>query len=319
MRLTSRLFGRPHRSESSSRESRRSARRRQFRRRAGFEALETRLVLSTFNPLPGAVDGAMDSLRAAITAANANAEDDIIELTAGTYNLTLSGASEDNNASGDLDLTETGHTITMLGAGTDQTIVDASGLLDRVFDVKSDVTVEFVGLTITGGTGESGSGGGIYNAGTLTVRDGQISGNEASKPGNAPREGGGIYNTGNVTLDGTAVSDNNSRTGSAGGIWSDGTVTLTNSVVSRNSVGYAYRDDDAVQRSTQRPVQDRTGDKTLVRDHELLPVPVGDCRGSHLDPCDGPCHALNSDDVTHSDGTLEQQDQSAYKIRHNLL
>jgi CSLREA domain-containing protein len=70
------------------------------------------------------------SLREAILAANAAPGPDIISLPAGTHSLTITGAGEDNAASGDLDITEA---LTITGAGPDATVIEASGLADRIF------------------------------------------------------------------------------------------------------------------------------------------------------------------------------------------
>lgn len=53
---------------------------------------------------------------------------DTIILQAGQYNLTLSGI-DDNNMAGDLDVEAP--EITIMGAGSDQTTIDASGLMER--------------------------------------------------------------------------------------------------------------------------------------------------------------------------------------------
>jgi CSLREA domain-containing protein len=81
------------------------------------------------------------SLREAIQAANTDATvdacttgsgADTITLPAGTYTLSLAGASEDANATGDLDITSV---ITIDGADAASTTIDGGGL-DRVLDVR---------------------------------------------------------------------------------------------------------------------------------------------------------------------------------------
>ena len=75
----------------------------------------------------------------------------------------------------------------------------------RLFSVPAGasltVTDGGTGGTLTGGK-DSERGGAIYNAGTLTVRGGAITGNEA------PR-GGGIYNDGTLRMSGAPVVDGN--------------------------------------------------------------------------------------------------------------
>src|SRR3954452_13243768 len=109
------------------------------------------------------------SLREAVNAANADAGgdcvagsgSDTIALPAGTFKLTIAGASEDANATGDLDLAST---ITIAGAGAGATIVDGNHV-DRVFDVAGAKTVVLQGLTITGGRTPDGGNGGVRRGG----------------------------------------------------------------------------------------------------------------------------------------------------------
>jgi len=75
------------------------------------------------------------TLRAAIMEANAYPGADVIEIPAGTYGLTIPLPSSDpfyfdsDPAVGDLDITQD---LTIRGAGSDATIVDASALGDRL-------------------------------------------------------------------------------------------------------------------------------------------------------------------------------------------
>ena len=95
----------------------------------------------------------------------------IINLPNGTYTLTMAGAGEDNNATGDLDIEAS---VSIVGAGTDSTIVQAGTTadngIDRVFHVESGATVTVSNLTVQNGavttTGATDGGGGILNEGT---------------------------------------------------------------------------------------------------------------------------------------------------------
>src|SRR5262249_361275 len=92
-----------------------AAGRRGVRRRPGRgrEAREDGRLRGRLAPVPTAADGAADSLRAAIIAANGNGEDDVITLSAGVYKLTIpyNGGPENAAALGDLDLREANHTV----------------------------------------------------------------------------------------------------------------------------------------------------------------------------------------------------------------
>src|SRR6185436_3881001 len=144
------------------------------------------------------------SLRGAIIAANANGSADPVVINlqpATTYNLTLTNATQENAAAtGDLDITTTIHSVTILGGGSsgpDATIIDAAGLSsgnmhDRAFQITgSGVTVIFQDVAIRNGqAADAGASG--------------ASTNPTSQ--NSTRAGGGILNgAGSVTLDNVTV------------------------------------------------------------------------------------------------------------------
>ncbi|MEO8350560.1 MAG: hypothetical protein ABI680_02445 [Chthoniobacteraceae bacterium] len=187
-----------------------------------IELLESRIAPATFSPLAATPDGDPDSLRDAITMANANADDDIIELESGIYVLDLANVAgqENLNATGDLDLTDADHTITFNGVAG-ETMIDQTAV-DRVFHVFPGVTVIFNNVIITGGE---------------AVDDGT----EGALPGNTDGNGGGILNIGGaVTLMDSTVTLSSAAGEEAGegggGIYHDGgLLTLTNSVITGNS------------------------------------------------------------------------------------
>jgi CSLREA domain-containing protein len=225
-------------------------------------ALVVHAATFTVNSLDDAVDaapgngvcataGGVCTLRAAIQEANDLAGDDTIVLPAGTCTLTLAGAGEMNAATGDGNLAIT-------GAGAAMTIINGNGGVtgDRVFFVHPGRVVTIIGVTMQNGNPGSGTtGGGIVNAGTLTVSNSTLMGNTAGNGGvihngngrtltlinstvtgnNATGGYGAIYNEGTLILTNSTISGN-SATGDGGGIFSEvGTLTLTNSTVSGNS------------------------------------------------------------------------------------
>ena len=204
-------------------------------------------------------DDGQCTLREAITAANtdtasgdsggecpAGSGADTITLPAGTYTLAIAGHSENNNATGDLDLTS--H-ITINGAGAESTVIDANQI-DRVLQVASGRTVELNGLTLANGRSPNAGlqdcyGGGVYNHGALTIRDSAVRGN-ATGAYDSGCNGGGVYSQGTLTIENSAVSDNatgngawgNYSGGDGGGVYIEsGTVTIVNSVISGNRTG----------------------------------------------------------------------------------
>lgn len=193
------------------------------------------------------------SLREAITAANnnnnASGEVDIIKLASGFYTLTIRGENEN---SGDLDITQS-LIIEGLTADPADTVIDAATLGDRIFHITGiagasvtlknltlqnatldadngaainnssittlklvNVIVENNQTTNIGYVANAGLGGGIYNAGILTIEDSQITHNIANVDQEDQRAiygGGGLYSaaSGKVTISGTSFTKNLAR------------------------------------------------------------------------------------------------------------
>jgi parallel beta-helix repeat protein len=187
-------------------------------------------------------DGGAGSLRDAIDLANAMAGDDTIQLTAGlTYTLTIAGAGEDLNATGDLDITAAeGLVIEAIGVGN--ATIDASGLgNDRIFDVLNPgATLSIDNLTLTGGNvtaaGEDGGAIDLISGATLNVTDSEISNNTADDNGGGIA--GDVGNT--ITITNSLITGNEAAGSDGGGVYTDdnGNVTVTNSTISNNTANY---------------------------------------------------------------------------------
>ncbi|MCX6580631.1 MAG: Ig-like domain-containing protein [Candidatus Aminicenantes bacterium] len=221
-------------------------------------------VTATADQVPG-------SLRAAITTANSNGENDAIHLPAGLY-LLKGTADEDGNIGGDLDI-DNGQAITILGEGVKNTFIDGNHL-DRVIHILSG-TVSISGVTIQNGkTGDGddegekgGYGGGVYNCGKLNLTDSSIVDNRCGTgykgyyyPGHigcpgSGGDGGGIYNIGTLTLTRCTIKNNlagqcgrsfydcpGTHGGHGGGIYngSAGSQKLLNCTISNNGSGDGY-------------------------------------------------------------------------------
>lgn len=146
------------------------------------------------------------TLREAITAANQNSGEDLIRIPAGYYNLTRSGDNEDNNATGDLDITES---VVLLGESASNTIIDG-GQHDRVLHaIKGKLSL--TQLTIQNGRvqHEWGYGGGIYAGldASLMISNAVIRNNWSASPG-AWGGGGGIFSFGDVEISDSVISGN---------------------------------------------------------------------------------------------------------------
>lgn len=174
------------------------------------------------------------SLREAIVAANALTGPHTINVSAGTYTLTIAGAGEEDAATGDLDINEN---ITITGAGAATTIINGGGI-DRAFDIDPydySPTVTLQNLTITGGS-VSGPGGGAYvnssGCPIVTLTNITITGNTAGL-------GGGVANDGcgSLTITSSTISSNNAIS-NGGGVFASNSITaITSSTISNNTAG----------------------------------------------------------------------------------
>jgi hypothetical protein len=116
--------------------------------------------------------------------------------------------------------------VSLLGAGASRTTISGGG---PVVTVAGGVSATIAGVTVNGGS-TGFFGGGLFNGGTLTLKDSTVSANAADG-------GGGIFNGGTLVLNDTTVSGNSARAG--GGILNGGSVTLMDSTVSGNTALHA--------------------------------------------------------------------------------
>jgi CSLREA domain-containing protein len=187
---------------------------------AGTAAAATIAVTTTADSI--ANDGQC-SLREAITAANAdsafngcvagNGVDEIV-LAAAEYRFELSGAGEDANASGDLDVRSS---LVLRGAGADVTRIRGDRE-DRVFDLAmpgagQPIIVSLQGVTVRNGSGALG-GAVLNNAGVTLLVSG------CSFTGNAADQGAGIASMGVFEIENSVFHANDAVEG--GAIWTSG-------------------------------------------------------------------------------------------------
>jgi len=170
------------------------------------------------------------TLRDAVSLGGAN---DTINVPAGTYTLSLPGATEDLSATGDLDIVGD---VNLIGAGSSLTTVSATDLEDRVLEVVSsqDGTVSIQGIGLTGGRTIDDGGGLFHRDGTLSIMDISLVGNSANSGGGLASFGG----SGDVlTIDGL-TADVNVSTEDGGGISlganTGSSARITNAVISNN-------------------------------------------------------------------------------------
>ena len=177
----------------------------------------------------------------ALTIAESNGEDDIINVAEGTYNITstLHYSTYDGDS---------GHKLTIHGAGADKTVLDGGGSVQILHintdadnnggDAGGDITIK--DMTFKNGSGDSG-GGGVYVTGDAI----NIAIKKCSFSGNLAYGGGGVYAysySGTVTITNNTFSGNsaisNSNACLGGGVYAysySGTVTIANNTFSENS------------------------------------------------------------------------------------
>ena len=195
---------------------------------AGSSPAATFVVTKTADTFDGSCDVSDCSLREAIQAAHFAPGEDVVEVPAGRYILSLGGPGEDGNAEGDLDIFY-GSEITIQGDGIGATIIDGDDN-DRIFHLVS-ADLRLRDLTLEAGAAGVGSGGGIFASGDMLLDLTRV-----RVAGNAASSGGGIYvgNTDVLLL----VQDSEIRgnTGNTGvGLYAlNATVSITNSLIRDN-------------------------------------------------------------------------------------
>jgi hypothetical protein len=160
-----------------------------------------------------------------------------------SWTVTLSG--------GPLSVAGTTVAESIVGPG-EGTMILSGNSATGVVAVSSGVTAKITGLTIEDGLAAN-SGGGIDNAGKLTVSNVLVTGNSASSGGGIANEatgvltlsnvsltndtattnGGGLANAGNLTLLHSAINSNSASIG--GGVYNTGTMSLSQSTLSGNT------------------------------------------------------------------------------------
>jgi hypothetical protein len=172
------------------------------------------------------LDSGPGSLRQAIVDTPAGGTVDFQPGLVGTIALT----------SGELGI---GKDLTIAGPGANALTISGNHA-SRVFDIAAGPNVAISGLTIADGTVSGSSfisGGGILNAGTLTITSCIIRSNSASNTSGGSVYGGGISNTGALTLTATTLSDNTVSAAvlaAGGGIGNAGTLAVNACTFSDN-------------------------------------------------------------------------------------
>ncbi len=129
--------------------------------------------------------------------------------------------------------------VTIVGEGAGSTVIDGGGVATTVV-VPAGVTAVLEELTVTGGWTEA-DGGGVDNAGSITLRGVDLADNAAVR--RAFSRGGGLWNNaGTVVVEGSTLSGNVADSGGAAIYSVRGTVTVTDSVIAGNTVNQTSTD-----------------------------------------------------------------------------
>lgn len=108
-----------------------------------------------------------------------------------------------------------GQTVQLIGAGSDQTVIDADNSNTRVLTVRNSLGVRIEGLTIRGGRQTGREGGGIFVEGSLlTLYEVVLRDNSLYAPGQISTYGGGLAAIrSGVLVDASLVASNYNRCG----------------------------------------------------------------------------------------------------------
>jgi hypothetical protein len=192
--------------------------------------MEARTLLSTCTVIQltdsGQGSGQEGDLRYCINKTNSDPGEDRIEFQPG-----LSGAIKLTGVLPDLS-----DDVILIGPGADRlTIKRSTGGSYRIFNVASNAAVHIEGVTVTGGAAQLG--GGIYNAGELTVRNVHITRNSVTIAG------AGVFNSGVLKVEQSSIGFNFMPVGTSTGVGGGGifsavgsTTTVFNSSIYNNRV-----------------------------------------------------------------------------------
>ncbi|MBD2495408.1 choice-of-anchor Q domain-containing protein [Nostoc sp. FACHB-280] len=209
--------------------------------------------MATFN-VTNTKSSGLGSLQQAVLNANASAGKDLIRFTGGLFTDNIADTISLGGSSLFItdDLSIDGRGSNLLTISGNYNFAQDNNI-SRVFEIANGITVDIEGLTIANGYAtDARGGGGVYNAGNLTLRNVTIRNNFSGGQDSSGNNGGGIYNStsGVLKLNNSTVTANYAGqvdaedffyAGDGGGIYNAGILTLNKSAINGNSAGY-YND-----------------------------------------------------------------------------
>ena len=184
------------------------------------------------------VNGTTCTLPQAIQAANTDSAVGACAAGSGPDTLLLSASlhAVSYNALFDADGPNATPSITstiVISGGAGGAVVARTGAADaRLFHVAATGNLTLQNVTVQNGRVSSDNGGGIYNAGGLTLANSLIFSNVGNPTG------GGLYNGGSANLTGTQLFSNTASY-EGGGLYNFGIAILSDTEVNSNTAGYA--------------------------------------------------------------------------------
>ncbi len=177
------------------------------------------------------------TLRGAIEEANAYPGKDVINLPATILSLNIMGTGEDNAATGDLDISDS---LTIIGKGADQTIIDGREL-DRIFHITHSTAVVTIknlsiinGKVVTNTPGYPKGGAAIRNKGSLRLENVVLLNNETTGGGSSDLAGG-VFNRGDCQIVKSTLQGGKAHMGGAFYNYSGAEMTILSSTINANS------------------------------------------------------------------------------------
>ncbi|WP_296332722.1 hypothetical protein, partial [uncultured Treponema sp.] len=153
--------------------------------------------------------------------------------------VTISGNTAQNGAGIYRNSTATFTLSHVTLSGNTASVAEGTASGGAIYNAAGDSTLTSCALT---GNTATTSGGGVYNAsGTLTVSGGTIG---AENGANSAGLGGGVYNAGTLSVEGASICYNGTNgtitTTSGGGIYNSGTLTVTgtDAAISHNTASF---------------------------------------------------------------------------------
>jgi hypothetical protein len=220
----------------------------QFQRRRSarlfLECLEDRTLPSNYTA------SGLSDLVADINAANQAGGSNTITLAANTTFDLVPATGVTATGRDLLPVIAANDNLTIVGKGADTISGDTAG---RLFDVAAGATLTLSNLILSKGFA-IGSGGAIYNQGTVVLNGVNALSNSAEGDAQGNAAGGAIWSNGTLTLQNTTVQHNSAFASSflngstfydgtayGGGIWSSGSLTLAKGTVieSNEALGYS--------------------------------------------------------------------------------